>query len=199
MKILIINGSYRESGFTDQAVSHAAETLRLKGQDVELVCLRNLDMGFCTNCRQCTQQPGDALGTCVQRDDMATLVEKLEEADAYILASPTNLSSVTAVFKRFMERLLVYAYWPWGQHIPQYRKKRLSKRAMLITSSAAPDLIARVMFGTRAQLKLTAKIIGAKVIGTVSRGKVAKHPLPSLSVSEALKIDRQLERLIKKS
>jgi multimeric flavodoxin WrbA len=43
---------------------------------------------------------------------MATLVERIEAADAYVFAAPTNFNSLSAVFKRLMERLAVYGYWP---------------------------------------------------------------------------------------
>lgn len=33
-----------------------------------------------------------------------------------------NFGSVTAIMKRFIERLTVYAYWPWG--LDQYVKRR---------------------------------------------------------------------------
>lgn len=197
MKILAINGSYRDGGIIDQAVLHAAESARLQGVEVEIVYLRLKEIGFCTNCRQCSQRPGDSPGACVQNDDMAALVGDIEAYDAYILASPTNFSSVTAIFKRFMERLMVYGYWPWGTSFPVFRKKRLNKRAILITSSAAPPIFSRWFFGTMSQLKLAAKVIGAKSVGKVWIGMVAKETRPGLPVSEALKIDRQLQRLMK--
>ena len=58
----------------------------------------------------CTQAAGETPGQCVLGDGMATLIQKIETADSFVLASPTNFYSVTALFKRFMERLLVYAY-----------------------------------------------------------------------------------------
>ncbi len=68
---------------------------------------------------------------------MQELVAKIEGADAYILASPTNFSTVTALFKRIMERLAVYAYWPWEAYGPKFRKSSSKKKkALLIISSA---------------------------------------------------------------
>jgi len=113
-KVLSINGSYRDSGITDQAIKTAAQSLAESGAVVESIMLREYPIEFCLNCRACTQEPGVTPGHCVHDDGMRDLVEKIEEADAYIIAAPTNLGSVTAIFKRFMERLVVYAYWPWG-------------------------------------------------------------------------------------
>jgi multimeric flavodoxin WrbA len=41
---------------------------------------------------------------------MQELLDKNEQEDDYILASAANFGSVYAIFKRFMERLIIYAY-----------------------------------------------------------------------------------------
>ena len=127
-RLLAVNGSYRENGAIDQAVKVAMETVSEAGAAIEIIYLRDFPIEFCHNCRQCTQVPGEAPGSCVLQDRMHELIEKIEAADGYILASPTNFYSVTAVFKRFMERLVVYAYWPWGSHAPKLRKKKKHKK-----------------------------------------------------------------------
>ena len=177
MKILAINGSYRAGGVTDQVVGTMAEALKEAGAEVETVILRDHPIEFCLNCRQCTQQPGDAPGKCVQKDGMQGLIDKIENSDGYILASPTNFGSVTALFKQFMERLVVYAYWPWKMNSPQYRKaKAPKKKAVLVSSCAAPGLLGRWAYRTRKELKTTAETIGAKPVGTIFTGLVAKAP-----------------------
>jgi len=182
-QILAINGSYREGGAIDQAVEVAVQAALAAGATIEVIHLRDFPIQFCRNCRQCTQQPGEAPGECVQQDGMRDLVDKIEMADGLILASPTNFSSVTAVFKRFMERLVVYAYWPWGSHAPTHRRKNTSKRAVLIASCAAPGLMGRLFFTTLKQLKLTAKTIGAKPVGTVFVGLMSQEEAPELPES----------------
>ena len=143
-RILAINGSYRDDGVTDHGVETMTAALTEAGATVEEVRLRDYPIEFCLNCRSCTQQPGDAPGECVHNDGMRGLVEKIEQADGFILAAPTNLGSVTAVFKRFMERLIVYVYWPWGKPAPVFRKATLpKKKAVIISSSAAPGPMGR--------------------------------------------------------
>jgi len=173
-KVLLINGSYRDDGITDQAIRAAAQSLTASSANVETIQLREYPIEFCLNCRACTQEPGVTPGCCVHNDGMRELVEKIEEADAYIIAAPTNLGSVTAIFKRFMERLVVYAYWPWGANAPEFRKAKLpKKKAMLISSCAAPGLMGRWLYGTQKQLKMTAQIIGAAPVGTLFTGLIA--------------------------
>ena len=177
-RILAINGSYRNDGITDQTVGALAQAVEAAGGEVEIVLLRDYPIEFCSNCRACTQAPGAAPGECVHLDGMQGLIDKIEWADGYILASPTNFASVTAIFKRFMERLAVYAYWPWAMNGPQFRKAQSpKKKALLVSSCAAPGIIGRWLFGTEKQLKMAAKTIGAEVVGSLFTGMIAKqHP-----------------------
>ncbi len=181
-KILVINGSYRDNGITDQIIKTITDALVTAGADVEIILLRNYPLEFCLNCRECTQQPGKIPGVCIQHDGMQELINTIEESDSFILAAPTNFGSVTAIFKRFMERLVVYAYWPWKMNAPEYRKANVpKKKAVLISSCAAPGFLGRLVYGTHKQLKTTAQIIGAKTVGTIFTGLVAKDPHRRLS------------------
>ncbi|MDX2421506.1 MAG: flavodoxin family protein [Amphritea sp.] len=190
-KILAINGSYRDDGITDQVVSALVQAVRDKGDEVEVILLREYHIEFCLNCRECTQQPGEAPGICVQHDGMQALVDKIEQADAYIFAAPTNFGSVTALFKRFMERLVVYGYWPWGKHAPRFRKANLpKKKAVLVSSCAAPGFIGRWLYGTYKQLNVTAQTVGAKAVGTLFTGLISDEPHVKLSARVQAKIQK---------
>lgn len=116
-QVLIINGSYREDGISEQMV-YAIEDL-LNERDILYSCikLRDKKINFCDNCRTCMHQEGKGPGTCHFEDDMSTIIEQIEQSDAYVFISPTNMGSVTALFKCFVERLSVYAYWPWEPHL----------------------------------------------------------------------------------
>jgi multimeric flavodoxin WrbA len=188
-KILVINGSYRDDGITDQAVEVAVEALNNAGAETEVINLREYPIEFCLNCRECTQPPGTRPGKCVLDDGMHALIDKIEASQGYILASPTNFDSVTALFKRFMERLVAYAYWPWDKPYPKFRKQGMArKKALLISSSAAPSWLGRWMFGTSKQLNTAARTIGADPVGTLFTGLASteKHKrLPQKTVARA--------------
>ena len=197
IKILAINGSYRDDGITDQTVCALAQEIVTAGAEVEVVFLRNYPIEFCLNCRACTQQPGTVPGECVHQDGMKELLDKIERADGFILAAPTNFGSVTALFKRFMERLAVYAYWPWEMNGPQYRKAQSpKKKALVVSSCAAPGVFGRWLFGTNKQLKMTAMTIGAEVVGTLFTGMIAKAQHPKLPESIRPKIKTLAGRLV---
>jgi multimeric flavodoxin WrbA len=180
-RILAINGSYRNGGMTDQAVDRILEHLQAAGAETEHIKLREHPIGFCRNCRQCMQQPGDAPGVCALNDGMAELVRKIEGADAFVFAAPTNFSSATALFKRFSERLAVYGYWPWGKAAPVFRRAKMPKKPVIIVSScAAPSLLGRLTYVTNKNLRIAAKTIGGKVVGSMVTGLAAKRPEQAL-------------------
>jgi len=195
--ILVINASYRAGGITDQTVDIMIQAVETTGTTVEVVHLREHPIKFCLNCRECTQQPGDTPGECVQKDGMQGLIDKIEWADGYILASPTNFGSATALFKRFMERLAVYAYWPWDMNAPQYRKANVpKKKAVLVSSCAAPGILGRWVYGTRKQLKVTAKTIGADTVGIVFTGLIGKEHHPKIPERVKTKIKKFANKLV---
>ena len=193
-QLLAVNGSYREHGAIDQAVELAVRTASEAGATIEIIHLRDFPIEFCRNCRHCTQVPGETPGECVHQDDMHELIQKIEAADGYILASPTNFYAVTALFKRFMERLLVYAYWPWGSYAPKFRKKKATKKAILIASSAAPGFMGRCFYATVKQLKMTAKTIGARSVASIFIGLMSRQEHPALSD----KVKRQVRAMVAK-
>ena len=196
-RILAINGSYREGGMTDQAIAEAAAALAGAGAEVEIVNLRDYPIEFCTNCRHCALEPGAAPGRCVIDDGMHDLIDRLEAADAFILASPTNIGSVTAQFKRFMERLLPYMYWPADKPWPVSRKAGAKPRpALLVSSSAAPALLGRWLFSCLRQLRTTAETIGARPVGAVFTGYAAGKPAKGLPGKTRRKLRKTALRLI---
>ncbi len=193
-RILLINGSYRDDGVTDQAIDLVATELRAAGAETDIVNLRDYPIEFCLNCRECCQAPGEAPGKCVIDDGMAALIERIEAADAYVLASPVNFGSVTAVFKRFMERLLPYTWWPWEQPYPRERREA-RKKALLISSSAAPGWFGRFVFSAPRQLRMTARTIGAIPVGTLFTGLVSNEKdkrLPDDAARRARRLARKL-------
>ena len=175
-RILAINGSYRRNGITDQTVDHLLAEAGKLGAAVEHIHLRDYPIAFCRNCRECMQQPGDTPGHCVLHDGMAELIRKIERADSLVLAAPTNFSAVTALFKRFMERLAVYGYWPWGTMAPEFRKAQGPKKpAVIISSCAAPGLLGKLTYGTNQSLKVAAKTVGGKIVGRMFTGLAAQE------------------------
>ncbi|MBN1764214.1 MAG: hypothetical protein JW860_03070 [Sedimentisphaerales bacterium] len=97
--------------------------------------------------------------------------------------------SVTALMKRFIERLIVYSYWPWDiKGWPKYRISQINKRAVTVTSSACPAFIARILIPSVPKLlKAAARTLGAKVVASIYFGLVANQPDQKLTEKQRQK------------
>ena len=195
-RIVALVGSYRKGCSVDSLVDAVLEGAREKGAETEKIYLLDRRIEFCTNCRSCTQEPGPVRGTCIQKDDLDGVLSRLEGADALGLAAPVNFYTLNALTRRFMERLVCYAYWPWGkQGGPVQRNKILSKKAVLISTSAMPGIFIPVATGAPRALKSTAWILGARPVGTLWLGLTAVHArqdLPPRAQERARKLGLRL-------
>jgi NAD(P)H-dependent FMN reductase len=194
-RVVAIVGSYRKGGTVDCAVEAVLEGAREKGAETHTIYLTSRHIEFCANCRECTQKPGPERGKCKQRDDMEPILEEIEEADAVVLGSPVNCYNATALFRRFMERLVGAFYWPWGQAAPKTRRNETTRKAVLVASAAMPGILIPVATGAARALRLTAKMLGAKPVGSLWIGLVAgepHHALPARIRERARRMGRKL-------
>ena len=175
-KITAIVGTYRKGGAIDSAVDEILAGAQDAGAEVTIVRLIDKHIEFCTNCRACTQQEGPTRGDCPIKDDMGAILDQIEQSDGLVLASPMNFGSVTAVTKRFIERLVCYAYWPWGTGAPQVRNTEKRRRAVIVASSAAPSLIARFLTPMAGQMKKVVRLLGARKVDLLFVGLSAMQP-----------------------
>jgi putative NADPH-quinone reductase len=161
------------------------QTIRLGERPIE----------FCTNCRQCTQEAGEERGRCAQQDELEQILSAAEAADLLVLASPVNYYNVTAVFRRFEERLLGFAYWPWGQNSPVLRSKRRPRKAILVAAAGMPGFLIPIMTGAARTLRMAAKMLGAKPVGQLWIGLTAGKPdykLPENTLRRARRLGARL-------
>jgi len=194
-KVVAVVGSYRKGGTTDEAVEAILEGARENGAETVTFYLTDQHLEFCTNCRQCTLEPGLERGECVKQDDLQPMLKEIESADAVVLGSPVNIGNVTSLFRKFMERLLGGSYWPWGQPAPRMRVKKAKRKAALVASSAMPGFLIPLLTGTRVALRATAKLLGAKPVGSLWIGLAAHEPHHTLSEQDrerARRIGRKL-------
>jgi NAD(P)H-dependent FMN reductase len=189
-KVIAIVGSYRKGHIIDSAVSAVLDTANQLGAQTEKVYLLDKHIEFCTNCRKCAQEKNPSLrGKCIHNDDMEQILSHIDAADGIILASPVNFLTVTALMKRFIERLIPYGYWPWGNLAPKNRIKRQLKKAVIITSSACPEFIGRILLkNSLSVMKISAKFMGAKVVKSLYFGAIAieeNQKLPPKAIRKA--------------
>lgn len=196
-KLIAIIGSYRKGGISDQAVEAIFEKARSYGAETTKFYLADIPIQFCTNCRACAKDdPVKPRGKCVFDDDMEKLLDAIDAADSIILASPINDGTVTAVMKRFLERLTVYCYWPWDQSMPRPRIKGRTKKMVTVTSSACPAIIGKILMPHAQQLlKSMAEFIGARVVRSLYFGPVCLQEKQRLNKGQLAEAHRAAERL----
>lgn len=176
--VLALVGSYRKGGTIDTLVDEVLESARKEGARTRKIYLIDKQIEFCTNCRTCTQAPGATRGNCIHHDDMEDLLDAIDAADALVLGSPMNFGTVTAVTKRFIERLVCLAYWPWGNHIPKARIQTHRKPSIIIVSSSAPSFFLLLSPGMRKLMRDAIKLVGGKIIGEICVGMAARQRQP---------------------
>jgi NAD(P)H-dependent FMN reductase len=194
-KVVAIVGSYRKGGTVDTAVQAILEGAREKGAETHTIYLTEKHIEFCTNCRACTQEPGPSRGTCVQQDDLDSILNEVEQADAIVLGSSVNFWNVTAIYRRFVERLVGYAYWPWGNPGPANRNRAFTRKAALVASSAAPGFCIPILTGAARALNATARLFGARTVGRLWIGLSAmkqNQPLSRQTLARARRIGLRL-------
>ena len=200
VKVVGIVGSYRKGKTIDGAVSAILEGAKGKGAQTKKIYLLDKHIEFCTNCRSCTQEKVEGRrGKCVHNDDMDNILTEIDDSDAVVLGSPVNFSTVTALMKRFIERLIPYGYWPWGKALALVNRiVKADKKAVIVTSSACPAFIGRILMpGALGTLKKAAKVMEAKVIKSLYFGPVAGSEDSQLSEKALRKARKAGEELVR--
>ncbi len=198
-KIVIgIVGSYRKGRIIDTAISAVLDGAQAGGAETKKIYLLDKHVEFCTNCRKCTQQEVDGVrGKCIHTDDMEQILCEIDGADGIVLGSPINFFSVTALMKRFIERLLPYCYWPWGNEIPRRRIKKPVKKAVIITSSGCPAWLGRIIFrSVLSVLKAAAKCVGGRAVKSLYLGRICRAEDQQLCQKAILTMQKAGEKIV---
>ena len=113
MKVLMVNGSPNKSGCTYTALCEVEKILMSEGIQTEIVHIGSKPIQGCTACGHCYTGPD----RCVFDDDLVNrILEKGEEADAFIFGSPVYYASANGAMIALMDRLFYagncFAYKP---------------------------------------------------------------------------------------
>jgi multimeric flavodoxin WrbA len=93
------------------------------GAAVEKFRLAKMQVGPCLACDACNPS-----GLCIQKDDMARLVDRMLESDLWVLATPVYWWGPSAQLKLFIDRW----YGPW--HNADIQRRLVGKRAVLVAA-----------------------------------------------------------------
>lgn len=100
MNILILSGSPRKGGNTHLLVEAFVKGASQK-HHVEVVSVRDYMVNPCMGCNVCFKCKDN---TCVQKDDMAIIYEKMAHTDMLVIASPVYFYGLSAQLKAVIDR-----------------------------------------------------------------------------------------------
>ena len=101
MKVLLVNGSPHKEGNTFIALSEVAETLRMLGDEAEIVWIGNRPVRGCIACGSCAKT-----GKCAFDDDvMPEILAKAAEADGIVVGSPVYYAGPNGALCAVLDRM----------------------------------------------------------------------------------------------
>jgi multimeric flavodoxin WrbA len=164
MKVLAISASPRTDGNSDVLCDQFLKGAAEMGHETEKINLSGKKISPCVSCYGCIKTK-----TCVQKDDMADILQKLLDADVIILATPVYFYSMCAQMKTMIDRCL-----------PRYQEIQNKQFYFIITAadpqhSAAEETIA----GLRGYLRCLPGAQEKGIVygtGTWDKGDVYRHP-----------------------
>ena len=127
MNILILSGSPRKGGNTDLLVEAFVKGASQK-HHVEVVSVHDYKVNPCMGCNACFKNESNS---CVQKDDMPLIYEKMAVADMLVIASPVYFYGLSAQLKAVIDRF----------HNPIRDTFHIKKTALLLVGAASlPEL-----------------------------------------------------------
>ena len=132
-KVLIISASPRRGGNSDYLCDMFMKGALEAGHEVEKVFFHDRKINYCLGCGVC-----NTTHKCVQKDDMAEILDKMVGSDVLVFATPVYFYTMDAQLKTLIDRT-----------VPRYTE--LKGKAYLIATLADDD--ENVITGTTAAFK----------------------------------------------
>jgi multimeric flavodoxin WrbA len=126
--IVAIMGSPKKKGNTYKAVNNIEEELKKLGNiKLSYIFLQDEDLKMCKGCFVCITKGEDK---CPIKDDQKKIEKTMLNADGVIFASPVYGMSVTALFKKFIDR------FSYNGHRPRY----FNQKALFVLTTGGMGL-----------------------------------------------------------
>jgi len=152
LKILVVVGSPRKGGHSEGLADAFIRGAEAAGNEVRKYTLAGKNIHGCLGCHYCITHGGE----CVQKDDLAPIIEEMRSCDMLVLATPTYYYSMPAQTKMVLDRM-------YARH-----GKPLSIRySGLLVTLADSESETRVL---QEQYKVAAQYMNWKDLGVVCAG-----------------------------
>lgn len=106
MKVIAINGSPHKNGNTYMALKTVSDQLGKNGIEVEFIHIGNQAIRGCMACNTCMKMQNEH---CVINDIVNECVQKMKQADGFLLGSPVHYSGISGTMKSFLDRVFYLA------------------------------------------------------------------------------------------
>lgn len=100
MKIMLVNGGPHENGSTARALKEAQSVFKKHEIAATIFWIGIEPIAGCTACKTC-----QSTGRCYQKDQVNAFLEKAEDTDGFVFASPVYFAGITGPLKCFMDRV----------------------------------------------------------------------------------------------
>lgn len=99
-KVLVLSASPRKGGNSDLLCDQFMLGAKEAGNQAEKIFVRDKKINYCVACGACKGNGGN----CVQKDDMAEVLEKMIAADVIVMATPVYFYTMDAQMKTLIDR-----------------------------------------------------------------------------------------------
>lgn len=105
-KVLIISSSPRRNGNSELLCKQFLKGAKEAKLDVEKININDYHISPCIACEYCRGHNR----ICFKKDDANTIIQKMIEADVWVLASPVYFYSISAQLKILIDRMFAREY-----------------------------------------------------------------------------------------
>ena len=148
-KVLILSASPRKGGNSDLLCDQFLRGAKEAGHEAEKIFLREKKINHCVACGAC-QGNG---GKCVQKDDMAEVLDRMIAADVIVMATPVYFYTMNGQMKTLIDR--TYA---------RYTKISDKEMYFIMAAASSKQAMERTLEGFRG---FTSCLSGAKEQGVI--------------------------------
>ncbi len=98
-KVLILSASFRKHGNSDTLCDEFMRGAEEAGHNVEKIYVNDKHINYCRGCGVC-----NTTHKCVQKDDMAEILDKMVKTDVIAMATPVYFYSMNGQMKTLIDR-----------------------------------------------------------------------------------------------
>lgn len=101
MKVILVNGGPHRDGCTNVALEEVEKELRKNDIETEMIWLGTKPISGCIACNYCLQNGN----RCFMEDQVNDFLEKVEDADGFVLGSPVHFAAASGALTSFLDRV----------------------------------------------------------------------------------------------